>query len=101
MRHSSKTLALTIGVMMVCSLVLTAAQAQEAKTIKGAVKSVDVENQALQVVEDVTNQEYTFKLEKTTMITKGDKAITLAEIKAGDKVEVMLEQGKVKSVKVA
>ena len=101
MRYSGKTLA--IGVMMamlIGSLALMAAGAQEAKTVTGVVKSVDVANQSLQITEDVTNQEFTFKVEKTTAITKGDQTITLAEIKPGDKVEVTLDQGKMTALKV-
>lgn len=100
MNYSTKRLALAIGIMMVCSLTLISSGAQEAKTITGIVKAVDVEKQELQMTEDVTNKEYTFKVEKTTIITKGDKTITLAEIKTGDKVDVILEQGKMKAIKV-
>ena len=101
MKYSVKTLA--IGVMMamlVGSLALMAAGAQEGKTVTGVVKAVDVANQSLQITEDVTNQEFTFKIETTTVITKGDKTITLDEIKAGDKVEAVLDQGKVMAIRV-
>ena len=101
MRHSSKPLA--IGAMMaimVWSLALAAAAGQEAKTVTGVVKAVDVANQSLQITEDVTNQEFTFKVEKTTTMTKGDETITLADIKAGDKVEVTLDKGKMTALKV-
>jgi Cu/Ag efflux protein CusF len=100
MKNSTKALALAIGVMLACSLALTASGAQEARTVAGVVKAVDLENRSLQITEDVTNQEYTFKVENTTVITKGDQTITLADVKTGDKVDVMLEQGKVKTVKV-
>jgi Cu/Ag efflux protein CusF len=98
MKHSSAAYA--IGLMMVFCLALVASGAPEAKTITGVVKAVDVENQSLQITEDTTNQEYTFKVESTTAITKGDKTITLAEIKPGDKVDVMMEEGKITAVKV-
>jgi Cu/Ag efflux protein CusF len=98
MKHSRTALA--IGLMMVFSLAVFASGAREAKTITGVVKAVDVENQSLQITEDMTNQEYTFKVESTTAITKGDKTITLAEIKPGDKVDVMMEQGKITAIKV-
>jgi len=38
---------------------------------------------------------YSFKVESTTSITKGDATITLAEIKPGDKVDVTMEEGKI------
>jgi len=98
MKYSGKALA--IGLMMVFSLALIAPGAQEAKTITGVVKAVDVATQTLQITEDTTNKEYTFKVESTTVITKGDKTITLAEIKTADKVDVMLEQGKIITIKV-
>lgn len=100
MKISIKTFALAIGAMMVCSLAFAVTGAQEAKTITGVVKAVDVANLSLQITEDVTNQEYTFKVEKTTAITKGGQTITLGDLKTGDKVDVVLEQGKVKAVKV-
>lgn len=101
MRYSSKTLA--IGVMMamvVVCLTLMAAGTQESKTVTGVVKSVDAANQSLQITEDVTNQEFTFKVETTTVITKGDKTVSLAEVKAGDKVEAVLDQGKMVALRV-
>jgi len=92
--------ALAIGLVMVFSLALAAPGGQETKTVTGLVKAVDVEYQTLQITENGTNQEFTFKVESTTSITKGDKTITLAEIKPGDQVDVMLEKGKIKSIKV-
>ncbi len=94
---------LTIGAMMVAlvgSLALQAARAPEAKKITGVVKAVDVENMSLQISEDVTNKEFTFKIETITVITKGGKTVTLADLKAGDKVEVELDQGKVAAIRV-
>ncbi len=101
MRYSSKTLA--IGVMMamaVGSLALMAAATQESKTVTGVVKAVDVANQSLQITEDATNQQFTFKVETTTVITKGGKTVALADVKVGDKVEAVLDQGKVVALRV-
>ncbi len=102
MRNSSKALAMgAVMAAMIWSLAYASpAAGQEAKTVSGVVKAVAVANQSLQITEDVTNQEFTFKVEETTAITKGDQTITLAEIKPGDKVEVTLDQGKMTSIKV-
>lgn len=100
MKYPIKELSLAIGVLIVGLLALTASGAQEVKTVAGVVKGVDVEKQSLRILEDATGQEFTFKVEKTTVITKGGQTIALADVQAGDKVEVMLEQGQVKTVKV-
>ena len=101
MRNSSKALAIgALMAMVAWSLAFAAPAGQEAKTVAGVVKAVDVANQSLQITEDVTNQEFTFKVEETTAITKGDQTITLADIKPGDKVEVTLDQGKMTALKV-
>ncbi len=101
MKHLSRSL--TIGAMMVVlvgSLALLAAGAQEAKKVTGVVKAVDAANMSVQITEDVTNQEFTFKVETTTVITKAGKTVTLADIKAGDKAEAELDQGKVVALRV-
>lgn len=101
MKHPGKAFAIGLMMVFLLSLVsLLAFAMQEAKTLNGVVKAVDIENQTLQITENTTNQEYVLKVESTAAITKGDETITLAEIKAGDKVTIVLEQGKVKSVKV-
>ncbi len=101
MRYAGRPLA--IGALMaivVWSLASFALAAQETKTITGTVKSVDVANLSLLITEDSTSQEFSFKVDATTVITKGDKTITMADIASGDKVDVTLEQGKTKTIKV-
>ncbi len=101
MKHLSKPLAIgALMVMLVGSLALLAAATQETKTVTGVVKAVDAANMSLKIAEETTNQELTFKVETTTVITKGGKTITLAGVKTGDKVEAELDQGKVLALRV-
>jgi Cu/Ag efflux protein CusF len=102
MKHSVKTFAIgALMAMLVGSLALLAVAAQETKSVTGVIKAVDAAAMSLQIVEDGTNQEFTFKVETTTVITKKGKTVALGEVKAGDKAEAVLDQGKVVALRVS
>ncbi len=101
MKHLNKPLAIgAMMVMLIVSLALPAAASQGTKTVTGIVKAVDAASMSLQITDDATKQELTLKTETTTVITKGGKTIGLTDVKAGDKVEAELDQGKVLALRV-
>ncbi len=83
-----KKLSVVLVVVLSLCLVISMAIAGEAK--KGTVKSVDAK--AGSIVLTVDGKDETLKAEK---------GVDLGAVKAGDKVEAMVEQGAVKSIKAA
>lgn len=61
---------------------------KDVKTLSGVVIAVDVENNSLTVEEDKTKTTVNFLIDTKTVIRKGDKTITLADIFVKNFVEV-------------
>jgi hypothetical protein len=84
-----KAAAILAVVVLVVSLVSLAVAAGP---MNGTIKSVDAKaGTAVFCAEGTT----------TDVTLKADKAVDLSKVKAGDKVEAMIEQGTLKSVKAA
>lgn len=95
MKTFGKLMVLLVSLALVGSGAIAAGNAVK---ITGTVTAVDVAAKTLTVKADETKTDYPLKVEETTVIKKGDKVITLAEIKVGDMVEVELENNKVKTI---
>lgn len=68
------------------------AQDAPAKSQGGKVVSVDASKNVI-AIKDETGADKTLQVAATTKITRGGKDISLADIKAGDKVSYMLDEG--------
>jgi hypothetical protein len=86
MKKAAAILAVMVMVVSLVSLVFAAGPTN------GTIKSVDAKaGTAVFCAEGTT----------TDVTLKADKAVDLSKVKAGDKVEAMIEQGTLKSVKAA
>lgn len=81
----------SVVLVVVLSLCLVASMAFAAEAKKGTVKSVDAKGGTLVVAMDGGKDE----------TLKAGKAVDLGAVKAGDKVELMIDNGMVESVKAA
>ena len=108
MQKTSKMLMLSLGAILLVSLVVpvsmgrpvtrlsVAPQEQEKTkaaqpiTITGTVSAV---SETSVTVVDAKKVEQTITIDANTKITKGDKAVTAADIKANDSVEVVANKG--------
>ncbi len=74
-----------------------------AKTVSGEVVSVDSEKKEV-IIKDSAGSEVRLVVSESTKFTKGDKTISIADVKAGDKVtgEAAESEGKLiaKSIRV-
>jgi hypothetical protein len=68
------------------------AQDAPSKAQSGKVVSVDASKNVI-AIKDETGADKTLQVAASTKITRGGKDITLADIKAGDKVSYMLGEG--------
>jgi Cu/Ag efflux protein CusF len=83
-----KTLLVLFAVCLAVGVMASGVYA-EAQTKTGTVTKVDVEGKKVTVM---VARELTFTVTADTKITQGDKAVTLADIKVGAKVEVAYEK---------
>lgn len=86
MKKATAVLAVAVLVVSLVSLVFAA----DAK--KGTIKAVDAKTGTVTFCPEGTT---------TDMMLKADKAVDLGKVKAGDKVEIMVEKDMVKSLKAA
>jgi hypothetical protein len=77
---------------------VSAYERENPQTVQGTVSSVDSDGG--QVVIKTADGEQPLKVSPSTKISKGGKEIKLADIKAGDKVTVVVEEGAVKTIAV-
>jgi hypothetical protein len=71
---------------------MAVAQEAPAKTLKGQVVSVDAAKNMI-AIKDETGADKTIQVAASTKITRGGKDITLADIKAGDRLSYLLDEG--------
>ncbi|MBO0797924.1 MAG: hypothetical protein J2P31_03805 [Blastocatellia bacterium] len=70
------------------------------QTVQGTISSVDADGGELKVKND-DGDEKSLKISPSTKISKGGKEIKLADIKVGDKIQAVVEEGAVKEIEVA
>ena len=93
MQKCSSTLSVLLLAFFVITLGVVSradASANQDKTLQGKVSSVDASGGKLTIKDD-DGAEKTLRVSSSTKISKGGKDITLAELKAGDEVECVVE----------
>lgn len=91
-------LLLTLAVMAF-GVVNQAHAKSQATTLQGTISAVDADGGELKV-KDAGGAEQALKIGSSTKLSKGGKAIKLADIKVGDKVQAVIEGGAVKAIEV-
>lgn len=91
-------LLLTFAVMAFGAATQARANSQ-AQTVQGTISAVDADGGELKV-KDAAGAEKAMKVAPSTKISKGGKAIKLADIKVGDKVQAVVEEGAAKTIEV-
>jgi len=69
------------------------------ETLRGTISSVDSDSGELKI-KDADGEETALKISSSTKISKGGKEINLADIKVGDKIRAIVEEGAVKAIEV-
>lgn len=78
---------------------VSAYERENPQTLQGTVSSVDSDGAQIKV-KDAEGAEKTLQIGSSAKISKGGTEIKLADIKVGDKVTVVVEEGTVKTVAV-
>lgn len=88
MKVFSKLLTCVLIVSMIGLFANTVYSQEDLQTLSGIVLAVDVENDFITVQKEKTETALNFIINEKTVIKKGDKTITLADINVKDSVEI-------------
>ncbi|HNS04470.1 MAG: DUF5666 domain-containing protein [Candidatus Saccharicenans sp.] len=97
MKTLTKLMVLVVSLGLIGSVAMASPNPEK---IMGTVTAVDTVAKTLTVKADQSGLEYVLQVDENTIIKKGDKKISLAEIVVTDAVEVEMQDNKAISITV-
>jgi hypothetical protein len=97
MKTLTKLMVLVLSLGLIGSVAMASPNPEK---ITGTVAAVDTAAKTLTVKADQSGLEYVLQVDENTIIKKGDKEISLAEIVVTDPVEVEMQNNKAISITV-
>ncbi|HNT01357.1 MAG TPA: DUF5666 domain-containing protein [Candidatus Saccharicenans sp.] len=97
MKTLTKLMVLVVSLGLIGSVAMASPNPEK---IMGTVTAVDTAAKTLTVKADESGLEYVLQVDENTIIKKGDKKISLAEIVVTDAVEVEMQDNKAISITV-